>query len=81
MTKLLGLLGGLLFAFAGVPGALTCIHLRRNPGIPVSTAALIFSGVVCLYGYLFLSYGFDWILTATYTVEAVSWFIVLWYSR
>lgn len=83
-TAPLGLVGGACFAVAAVPSAVRCVRLGRNPGVPLSLAWLVFSGTVLVYAYLALQYftvtGIDWILSANYYVEAVSWGTILFYS-
>lgn len=79
MLYLLGLLGGMCFAYAGVPSALATFKAGKSIGIPISTALLIFSGTILLYAYLYLSYGFDWILTLNYSIEAISWGVIVRY--
>jgi len=80
MIKALGLIGGVLFAYAAVPQALRTMKARRHLGTPLSIAAAIFFGTVFMYSYLYLSHGFDWIITVNYSVEALSWAVLIYYA-
>ena len=79
MIQLLGVIGGILFAYAGVPSAIATIKAGKSIGVPILTALLIFFGTIFLYAYLFLSYGFDLVLTINYTIEALSWGVIIKY--
>ena len=79
MIQLLGILGGMLFAYAGVPSAIATIKVGKSIGVPILTAWLIFLGTIFLYAYLFLSYGFDLVLTINYSIEALSWGVIIKY--
>lgn len=79
MIRLLGIIGGLCFAYCGVPTALKTWRAGKSIGTPISVAWMIFLGAVAMYAYLTASYGFDWLLTVNYGVEAFSWLIVVWY--
>lgn len=79
MIELLGILGGFCFAYAGVPGAIATWKAGKSIGIPIFTSWLIFLGTIFLYAYLYLSYGFDWILTINYSIEGISWGIIIKY--
>lgn len=78
-TKLLGILGGLFFAYCGVPTAYATIKTGKSIGTPVSVAWMIVLGSILMYVYLYRSYGFDAILTFNYLVEAGSWGVVVFY--
>lgn len=84
ILTLLGLVGSVCFAFAATPTALECARAGRNVGAPRSIAWLIFTGLVLVYLYLVLKFfvvsGIDWVLTATYLVEALSWGTILFYT-
>lgn len=80
LLKLLGLLGGLIFAYAAVPSAVRTLRARRHLGTPVGISLAVFVGTVVMYSYLFLAHGFDWVLTVNYSVEAASWAVLLWYG-
>lgn len=77
MIKLLGLLGGACFALCGVPAALH--SFRGTNHTPASVAWLIFVGACSMFAYLFASFGFDLVVTASYVVEIGSWGAVLWW--
>lgn len=79
MIELIGLLGGACFAYAAVPSALLVLKAGKNIGIPINMAWLIFGGTIFLYTYLFGKHGFDWIITLNYSVEALSWFTIIFY--
>lgn len=79
MIKILGILGGFCFAYCGVPAAYATIKARRSIGLPISTATMILIGAVAMYGYLTATYGFDLILTINYTIEALSWGVIVFY--
>ncbi len=79
IIEIMGLLGGLCFAYAGVPAAIATFKAGKSIGISVLTAWLIFAGTVFLYVYLFARNGFDPIITLNYFVEAVSWITIIKY--
>lgn len=79
ITNLLGILGGLCFAYCGVPAAYATYKAGKSIGTPITVALLITIGTVLMYAYLTASYGFDPILTFNYFVEFVSWAIVSYY--
>jgi hypothetical protein len=79
MIKLLGLLGGICFAYCGVPAAYVTARAGRSIGTPISIAWMIFLGAVFMYSYLTASYGFDAILTVNYSIEALSWALIVFY--
>ncbi len=77
-VSLLGTLGGICFAYCGVP--LAWASIKAGKGLaPVSTAWGIVIGTIAMYLYLFLTYGFNFILSVNYTVEFLSWATVLYY--
>jgi hypothetical protein len=79
-VKLLGAIGGFCFAYCGVPLAYATLRARKSlSAAPIATAWGIVIGAVCMYAYLFLTYGFDLLLTINYTVEILSWAIVVFY--
>jgi hypothetical protein len=77
-TQLIGLIGGLCFAYCGVPAAYQALKdgLTRTP---VVVAWMICIGGVLMYTYLTIQHGFDWVLAVNYTVEVTSWAIVVLY--
>lgn len=77
--KFLGALGGFCFSYCGVPLAWATIRAGKHLGAPVTTAWGIMMGTLCMYAYLFLSYGFDWLLALNYSVEFTSWAVVAFY--
>ena len=79
LIKLLGGLGGFCFAYCGVPLAWATVRVGKSLGTPVTTAWGIVIGAICMYGYLLLTYGFDPLLTVNYSVEFLSWALVVFY--
>lgn len=73
IVKLLGILGGLAFAYCGIPAAWATIRNGRSVGTPASVAWMISAGSILMYSYLTLQHGFDLILTVNYGVEFLSW--------
>ena len=78
LISIVGILGGFCFAYCGVPAAWTAWKLKRNPGIPISTAWMITLGGILMYTYLTVKNGFDWILLINYTIETLSWGLIVW---
>lgn len=78
--QLLGLVGGSLFAYAAVPQAVRTIRAGKHLGVPLDIAAAIFGGTLAMYGYLHASHGFDWVIAVNYSVEALSWGVLLFYG-
>jgi len=76
---LIGLLGGLAFAWAGVPAAIATARSGRSIGTPLSIILYILFGVIMMYVYFTFTYGMDWIITLTYLAQLVSWGMLLWY--
>jgi hypothetical protein len=79
ITKLFGLIGGLCFAYCGVPAAYKTVKAGKSIGTPISIAWMITIGAVAMYSYLLLTYGFDTLLAINYFVEAASWGTIVWY--
>jgi len=79
MLKLLGLVGGFFFAACGVPAAFATVRAGRSVGTPISVASMILAGAICMYLYLLLTYGFDWVLAINYAVETASWGTIVAY--
>lgn len=77
--ELFGLLAGFLFAYAAVPAAIRTIKAGKHLGTPLDIIVAILGGTITMYSYLFLAYGFNWVLTVNYAVEAVSWAVLLFY--
>lgn len=75
----LGFLGGACFAYAGVPSAVATVRAGRSIGVPSSLAWMIFLGTILIFLYIWIRHGFDWVLFINYSVEAVSWFVILFY--
>ena len=80
ITPLLGIIGGGCFAVAGIPSAVKAIKEGKT-FVPALTSWPIFIGVLCLYFYLLLTYGWNPILAMVYGVEGLSWAIVLKYTH
>lgn len=79
LLKLLAAVGGFCFAYCGVPAAWATVKAGKSIGTPVSVAWSICIGALCMYTYLLLSYGFDWILAVNYGVEFTSWATIVVY--
>jgi len=79
MLELLGLIGGAFFAYAAVPAAYNTIKAGKSIGVPIFLTWMIILGTIVLYSYLYLKYGFDWVLAINYSVELISWSILAFY--
>lgn len=79
LIKLLGAIGGFCFAYCGVPLAWATMKAGKHLGVDIRTAWGIVIGAVCMYFYLLGTYGFDWLLTINYSVEFLSWALVVLY--
>lgn len=78
-TKFIGAAAGFCFAYCGVPIAWKTYRAGKSLGTPVVTAIGICLGTLLAWFYLFFTYGLDVLLTINYTVEFLSWFIVIIY--
>ena len=78
LVPLLGLTGGLSFALAGVPTAWRTARQGKALA-PVSIALYCIVGSIATYTYLYLTYGFNALLTLNYSVEFASWAVIAWY--
>ena len=76
----LGLIAGLFFAYCGLPQAIKTLRQNKHLGTPISISGSITIGTVLMYLYLYLSYGFDKIITINYTVEFLSWLVLFVYG-
>lgn len=79
MMTLVGLLGGLCFAYCGVPAAWKTWRSGHSLGTPISIAWMIVTGSILMYAYLTVLHGFNPVLTVNYSVEAISWAVVIWF--
>lgn len=79
ITKAIGMVGGLILGFCGARPAYATVRKGGSIGTPIDAALMIFSGVVLIYTYLCLSYGFDGLLAFTYITEIASWGLICWY--
>lgn len=77
--ELFGLCAGACFGYAAVPAAYRTVRAGKHLGTPLDIIVTIFTGTVLMYTYLTLSHGFDWVLAVNYSVEALSWGVLLWY--
>lgn len=77
LINLFGVIGGFCFAYCGVPQAYSTVMARKHLGTPITISASISTGSIFMYLYLYLSHGFDWIVTVNYSVGFLSWFILL----
>lgn len=80
LVNIIGLIGGFFFAYCGVPQAYKTIMAKKHLGTPITISASISLGSIFMYLYLYLSHGFDWIVTVNYSVGFLSWFILLWFG-
>jgi uncharacterized protein with PQ loop repeat len=80
VISLLGVLGGILFAYAALPAAIRTIKAKHTLGTPVDISLVICIGTVIQYAYLLLSYGFNPVLFVNYLVGFVCWVILLYYG-
>lgn len=78
-VALLGAIGGIAFACCGVPVAWATLRAGKSVGTPVSIALFCILGSLATYAYLLLTYGFNPLLTANYSVEFATWAVVAWY--
>jgi hypothetical protein len=79
LLQLLGLLGGALFAGAGIPAAVATWRARRSVGTPISVAWLVIGGTLVMFAYLTASHGLDWVIAVNYAVELASWLVIAWF--
>jgi hypothetical protein len=79
LVNLLGIIGGFCFAYCGVPAAYLAIK-HGYTKTPAIVSWMICLGGIFMYSYLTLSHGFDTIITINYTVEVLSWAVVLKYN-
>ena len=78
-VKMVGIIGGCLFAYCGVPTAYMTIKAGKSIGTPVTIAWSIAVGALCMYSYLYLTYGFDLLLAINYSIEFGSWAAIVFY--
>jgi uncharacterized protein with PQ loop repeat len=79
-VKIIGLVGGLLFAYCGVPQAYKTLKAKKHLGTPLDISLCIAIGSIFMYSYLTITFGFDWIITMNYLVEFVSWTVLVFYG-
>jgi len=79
LTSLLGILGGICFAYCGVPAALATFKAKRSIGTPIFVALMIVLGSIFMYVYMTATYGLDLILTVNYAVQLLSWGLIVYY--
>jgi C1A family cysteine protease len=79
LVKLLGIVGGICFALCGVPAAIGTYRAKNSIGTPISIALAITIGAISMYLYLLLTYGFDLLLALNYSIEVVSWGLIVYY--
>ena len=56
------------------------ILARKHLGTPVSISGSITIGTIFMYLYLYLAHGFDPIITINYSIELISWVILLYFG-
>jgi uncharacterized protein with PQ loop repeat len=79
MLELFGLFAGFLFAYAAVPQAIRTLKAKKHLGTPLDIILAIFFGTIAMYAFLTLTYGLSWVITFNYSVEALSWGVLLYY--
>jgi hypothetical protein len=79
MINILALIGGFCFAYCGVLPAIATAKAGKSVGTPVAIAWMIVVGAVAMYFYLLAEYGFNFLLTINYFVEAASWAVIVFY--
>lgn len=79
LVNWLGILGGLCFAYCGVPAAYSTWKAKKSTGTPIFIALTIVLGSIFMYAYMTATYGLDMILTANYTVQLLSWGLIVYY--
>jgi len=77
IVAFVGSLAGACFAACGVPAAIRFWRAGAAPREMRATAVLIVLGGLLMWFYLFALYGLNWLLVVNYTVEVVSWLVVL----
>lgn len=77
MLDLLGFLGGICFACAGVPTAVGCYTSGKNVSIPVFMCWLMISGLILTYTYFCCLYGFNLVFTINFSIEFLCWVTIL----
>lgn len=75
----IGLVAGALFAYAAVPQAIRTIRAGKHLGTPPDLAFVILTGTLLMACYLFAAHGFDWVIAVNYSIEALSWGVLLGY--
>lgn len=79
ITQAIGAVAGACFAYCGVPAAYRFWKIKTAPKEIGATAMLICVGGILMWTYLFLTYGWNWLLTINYFVEVSSWTIVIYF--
>ena len=79
IVSLLGILGGLCFAWCGVPAAYLTFKARRSVGTSIFSSWMIVLGSIFMYLYLNARYGFNLLLTVNYFMQLISWGIIIFY--
>jgi len=78
--QIFGLLAGCFFAYAAVPQAIRTVRAGKHLGTPLDIIVAIFTGTLGMYSYLYATRGFDWVIAVNYSVEALSWGVLLYYA-
>lgn len=79
LIQLFGLIGGSFFAYAAVPQAVRTIKAGKHLGTPLDIMLSIFLGTIIMYTYLQITRGFDWVIAVNYSIESMSWGVLLYY--
>lgn len=79
MIAILGIIGGAAFALAALPQALLTVKTGVDSPTPSSVITAILVGVACMYIYLLVTTGFDWIIFINYLVEGSTWLVLAGY--
>ena len=77
MLEMLGLLGGLLFSLSSIPMLIQTLKNKHARYIPLLTAISIAGGAWCMFAYLIIKNGLDWIVVFDYMLTCVNWTIIL----
>lgn len=79
MVELLGIIGGLLFMYSGIPVAWQCIKTKSATHLPQQLMWTVMLGAIFMLAYITLKLGFDWLVWAEYIITILVWLIVIYY--
>ena len=78
--KILGIVANMLLSYSSIPQIIKTIKTKKSVGISVVTSLSIIFGVVLMFLYLTLSYGFDWFIFVNNAISFVCWTVVFLYG-